>query len=75
LSPMFVLESVAFGESWVACGLLGGLYNLAAAHVYLRIPMNSVSLVTNLASAPLAGVSEPDIDLRKAGSGWSRPFE
>lgn len=38
LAPLFVLETVLFGKSWLAGGLLGGLYTLAGAHLYCCIP-------------------------------------
>jgi hypothetical protein len=74
LLPLFVVETVVLGESWVACGLLGGLCTLASAHLYVLIPAEPVVGPSSRSTAA-AGSEGVDLELPRTGSGWSRPFE
>jgi hypothetical protein len=75
LIPLFILEEVVFGESWVAWGLLGGLYTSASAHLYLLVQSNREFAASSSASAASGIASKAEADLPLTGSGWSRPFE
>jgi hypothetical protein len=75
LLPLFVLETVFLGESWVACGLLGGLYTLANAHLYVLMPAEPEVVASSAWSVAAEGSQDPNLELPRTGSGWSRPFE
>jgi hypothetical protein len=75
LLPLLVLETAVLGESWVACGLLGGLYTLASARLYVLMRAEAAVVAPNLSSDEAAKSQDVDVELPRRGSGWSRPFE
>lgn len=75
--PVFVVELIFLGNSWFATGVVGALYVMATAHLYLRVPIAETRLATVNPSTPvgLGPENQDDLNLPQGGSGWSKPFE
>jgi hypothetical protein len=75
--PVFVFEMMLLGNSWFATGVVGTLYVMATAHLYLTMPIADapVASVSARKSGGLDHQNQDDPNLPQAGSGWSRPFE
>jgi hypothetical protein len=75
--PVFILEMVFLGNSWLATGIVGALYAMATAHLYVGVSIAEARLANLNASAPagLVPKTQDELNVPQAGSGWSRPFE
>ena len=77
LLPVFVLEMTFLGDSWFATGVVGALYALATAHLYLSAPAIEARTASPSAGPPtqLDGKNQEDLNVPHVGTGWSKPFE